>query len=179
MDSNFSSCSSPLLVAILLLLSAASKISAFTLPRSNKIITNNALCTDADTSLNVAADNDINEKKKKKMAVLLCPAQFCVPLDYTDLLDTIQSQHIDVDVVAVRTTPLPRTEWIKVAKQLPTKDFLDANLSVKVTLDWYFDALEVGLSELFAEAGEDVEVCIIGHSIGGWVARAYLGGLSG
>jgi triacylglycerol esterase/lipase EstA (alpha/beta hydrolase family) len=89
-----------------------------------------------------------------------------------------------VEIVATRVAPLPRTEWIKVAKQLPTKNFIDANLSVKVTLDWYFEAIERGLSELLAEAGgksnmDDVEICVIGHSIGGWVARAYLGGLSG
>lgn len=142
----------------------------------------------ADTTINGASSSASatttaaltnTNTNKKRMAVLLCPAQFCVPVDYTLLLDTIQSQHTDVDVVAVRVAPLPRTEWIKVARQLPTKDFIDANLSVKVTLDWYFDAMEQGLAELFAEGGEDVEVCVIGHSIGGWVARAYLGGLSG
>jgi hypothetical protein len=126
-------------------------------------------------------------RAKKRVAVLLCPAQFCVPLDYTQLLDTIQSslsssssQH-NVEIVATRVAPLPRTEWIKVAKQLPTKNFIDANLSVRVTLDWYFEAMERGLSELMAESGNnnDVEICVIGHSIGGWVARAYLGGLSG
>lgn len=118
-------------------------------------------------------------KQKKKMAVLLCPAQFCVPVDYTDLLEAIQSGHEDVDVVATRVAPLPRTEWIKVAKQLPTKAFLDAELSVPVTLDWYFDAIEEGLADLLSRGGDDAEICIIGHSIGGWVARAYLGGLSG
>ena len=174
----------PPVAILLLLLSTASKTSAFSLSssRSNKVVTN--LAAVSETSMKAATNKDTNiNEKKKKMAVLLCPAQFCVPLDYTDLLDTIQQQsqqHTnDVEIVATRTAPLPRTEWIKVAKQLPTKDFLDANLSVRVTLDWYFDAIEVGLSELFAEAGEDVEVCIIGHSIGGWVARAYLGGLSG
>jgi alpha-beta hydrolase superfamily lysophospholipase len=78
--------------------------------------------------------------------------------------------------------PLPRTEWIKVAKQLPTKQFLNAELDVRVTLDWYFEALEKALCELFAVVGcddEDVQVCLVGHSIGGWVARAYLGGMSG
>ncbi len=134
------------------------------------------------------------------MAVLLCPAQFCVPVDYTQLLASIQSlsssssssqpQHNpNVEIVATRVAPLPRTEWIKVAKQLPTQNFINANLSVRVTLDWYFDAIEKGLAELLAEVGgkgggggggvEDVEICVIGHSIGGWVARAYLGGLSG
>jgi len=123
--------------------------------------------------------NNNENKKKRKLAVLLCPAQFCVPVDYTELLDTIQTQHTDVDIVATRVAPLPRTEWIKVAKQLPTKDFIDANLSVKRTLDWYFDAIEEGLGDLFIKGGEDVEICMLGHSIGGWIARAYLGGLSG
>ncbi|KAL7542547.1 hypothetical protein ACHAXR_011893 [Thalassiosira sp. AJA248-18] len=131
-----------------------------------------------DSASDIPADVPMTNKKKR-MAVLLCPAQFCVPADYTQLLDTIQLEHSEVDVVATRVAPLPRTEWIKVAKQLPTTAFIDANLSVKVTLDWYFDAIEQGLAELFAEGGEGVEVCVIGHSIGGWVARAYLGGLSG
>lgn len=50
---------------------------------------------------------------------------------------------------------------------------------MKETLQWYFDAIENGLSEILEKEGEDAEICIIGHSIGGWVARAYLGGLSG
>lgn len=134
---------------------------------------------DTSVALTSSVDEERTEEKKRKMAVLLCPAQFCVPVDYTELLDTIKSEHTNVDIVSTRVAPLPRTEWIKVAKQLPTKDFIDANLNVKVTLDWYFEAIEVGLSELFAEGGEDVEVCVIGHSIGGWVARAYIGGISG
>jgi pimeloyl-ACP methyl ester carboxylesterase len=142
-----------------------------------------ALEDDVDTNINGASESALigtnqSAKREKKLAVLLCPAQFCVPVDYENLLDTIQEQ-ANVNVVATRVAPLPRTEWIKVAKQLPTKNFLDANLSVKVTLDWYFTAMESALTELFAEGGEDLEVCIIGHSIGGWVARAYLGGLSG
>eukprot|EP00986_Skeletonema_menzelii_P000287 scaffold82_cov135-Skeletonema_menzelii.AAC.7 len=135
----------------------------------------------ADFSINgsLESEQNTNQSTKKKVAVLLCPAQFCVPVDYADLLDTIQSELNNMNVVATRVCPLPRTEWIKVAKQLPTKNFIDANLSVKVTLDWYFDAIESALTELFAEGGDDTEICIIGHSIGGWVARAYLGGLSG
>ena len=73
--------------------------------------------------------------------------------------------------------PLPRTEWIKVAKQLPTQRFWDGDLDVATTLDWYFDAIESALSDLFSRCDDDVEICMIGHSMGGWVARAYLGGL--
>jgi triacylglycerol esterase/lipase EstA (alpha/beta hydrolase family) len=45
-------------------------------------------------------------------------------------------------------------------------------------LSWYFDAMETALTEIFEQEGTDAKVCIIGHSIGGWVARAFLGGLS-
>jgi hypothetical protein len=142
-------------------------------------------------------------KRRRRVAILLCPAQFCVPADYTALLDEIRmritaaatnddGEGTIMEVVATRVAPLPRTEWIKVARQLPTLDFLNANLSARRTLGWYFDAMEIAFSELFAEASsssasslgggggtDDVEICVIGHSIGGWVARAYLGGLSG
>lgn len=144
-----------------------------------------ASSTDLDGSVDISIkeasefEKNSNQSTKKKVAILICPAQFCVPIDYAELMDTIQSELTNVDVIATRVAPLPRTEWIKVAKQLPTKNFIDANLSVRVTLDWYFDAIESALTELFAEGGEDTEICIIGHSIGGWVARAYLGGLSG
>ena len=159
------------------LLSAEETLAFTTLPASYG--DNPTTRIDTSVALSSSVDEGGTEEKKRKIAVLLCPAQFCVPVDYTELLDTIKSEHTNVDIVSTRVAPLPRTEWIKVARQLPTKDFIDANLSVKRTLDWYFEAIEVGLSELFTEGGEDVEVCVIGHSIGGWVARAYLGGISG
>jgi len=172
-------------VAILATANLLLETSAFTTTPPTLNYVYNSKCTplcEASSSIeDETRTQDVNNnetKTKRKLAVLLCPAQFCVPVDYTELLDTIQTQHTDVDIVATRVAPLPRTEWIKVAKQLPTKDFIDANLSVKRTLDWYFDAIEEGLAELFTD-GEDIEICMLGHSIGGWVARAYLGGLSG
>ena len=125
---------------------------------------------DSDTKNEAPSPND-------KIAVLICPAQFCVPADYEKLGNLLKTKNPSIRTCKV--SPLPRTEWIKVAKQLPTKSFLDASLSCYKTLDWYFDAMENALSEIFAEEGEDVKICIVGHSIGGWVARAYLGGLSG
>lgn len=112
-----------------------------------------------------------------RVAVLVCPAQFCVPNDYSVLFEKLADLDLDVDIGACRVAPLPRTEWIKVARQLPTKAFLEARLPVKKTLDWYFTAIDKAISDIFAEEGPDVNLCIIGHSIGGWVARAYLGGL--
>ncbi len=121
------------------------------------------------------APSSSKSKRNKPVAVLICPAQFCVPADYKNFISTLQqkSPHISLGRVA----NLPRTEWIKVARQLPTSDFFSATLNNAKTLGWYFDAIESGLADIYAEEGDDVEVCIIGHSIGGWVARSYLGGL--
>jgi hypothetical protein len=108
-------------------------------------------------------------------AVLLCPAQFCVPADYQSFLTTLQEKCPKITTAKVAN--LPRSEWIKVARQLPTSEFLQANLNNAKTLQWYFNAIETSLAEIYAKEGEDVNICIIGHSIGGWVARSYLGGL--
>eukprot|EP00979_Chaetoceros_neogracilis_P013742 scaffold4037_cov265-Chaetoceros_neogracile.AAC.24 len=117
-----------------------------------------------------------SSSKDKPTAILICPAQFCVPADYEKLISLLRSKSPNIS--SGRVANLPRTEWIKVAKQLPTPAFFSGNLNNAKTLDWYFDAIENGLAEIYAEEGNDVNVCLIGHSIGGWVARSYLGGLS-
>lgn len=113
-----------------------------------------------------------------RISVLVCPAQFCVPVDYDVLFDNLRKEMGVNQLGTCRVAPLPRTEWIKVAKSLPTKDYLDGTLKNHKTLSWYFDAIELALTEIFDEEGPDAKICIIGHSIGGWVARAFLGGLS-
>ena len=137
----------------------------------------------AATSVNGAdASESTKGLKKNRIAVLLCPAQFCVPADYVRLFEDLKRQDRGEgapEIGMCRVAPLPRTEWIKVARSLPTRSFLEAKLPVHSTLSWYFDAMESALSEIYASEGTDVNICIIGHSIGGWVARAYLGGLSG
>ena len=126
--------------------------------------------------------------KTRKVSILLCPAQFCVPEDYEVLWDELrtqqhqhqqqQQQQTTTIIATTLVAPLSRTDWIKVAKALPTSAFLNGQLPVHSTLDWYFDAIEQGILQLFAKDGPDTNICIIGHSIGGWVARAYLGGCS-
>lgn len=136
----------------------------------------------ATTSDVVNGSKERKSSEKKRVAVLLCPAQFCVPADYDVLFDNLRMQERDENTPEIgmcKVAPLPRTEWIKVARNLPTRSFLEAKLPVHSTLSWYFDAMETALSDIYASEGPDVNVCILGHSIGGWVARAYLGGLSG
>ena len=92
--------------------------------------------------------------------------------------EEVESNNFEIGTCVV--CDLPRTEWFKVAKQLPTRAFLDGNLDVRLTLDWYFNAIEKGIQTIYQQEGttKDINICIIGHSIGGWVARAYLGGMA-
>jgi hypothetical protein len=159
-----------------------------------------------------------NMVKTKTVSILVCPAQFCVPVDYDDLLDNLehffeegdgddddndessssqsQSSH-NFKLGSLKVVPLPRTEWIKVAQSLPTKAYMEGTLKGRTTLNWYYQAIEDAIAEILQEQGENIHdnkesssnnndnnndnnshsICIIGHSIGGWVARGWLGGL--
>ena len=173
-------------------------------PRHSRILlTTAASSASVDDTVDAASSSDSktttiksngqsnNNKKQRKVAVLLCPAQFCVPGDYEDFFAALKQHFAENDddddddksattteIGTCRVAPLPRTEWIKVARQLPTPEFLQAKLPVLKTLSWYFDAMDKALADIFEQEGQDVNLCIIGHSIGGWVARGYLGGLS-
>lgn len=164
---------------------------------SNRNLLSNQMSLESTTSFSSQMKSDETSGienvspagSERKIALLLCPAQFCVPDDYSDLWETLPS-HVEVGNgddtttrIAInkelsRVVPLTRRDWIKVSKQLPTQDFIEANLRVHKTLDWYFDAIEEGLSDIIDAEAEVDGICIVGHSIGGWVARAYLGGLA-
>jgi PGAP1-like protein len=143
-----------------------------------------------------------NISKRRRVAILVCPAQFCVPADYESLFTVLKEQIYNdncssndsiTTIGSCEVCHLPRTEWIKVAQQLPTMNFVTAQLPVEPTLYWYFQAIESSLNNIIASEqlyrtnrkssnnnsnDDDFSICVIGHSIGGWVARAYLGGLS-
>ncbi len=123
-----------------------------------------------------SSTTQLHVQKEKSTAVLICPAQFCVPSDYEEFLSTLQKKSPKISSSSC-VANLPRSEWIKVARQLPTSEFFTSNLNNAKTLQWYFDAIEEGLANIYASESEDTEVTLIGHSIGGWVARSYLGGL--
>lgn len=151
-------------------------------------VTSDFTTTGSEAATSIGFNNDSTTKpeesmtQRRRVSVLLCPAQFCVPDDYADFFDRLSLlSRTDPSIAEIGTccvAPLPRTEWIKVAKQLPTQEFFDAQLNVPKTLDWYFQAIEKGLANIFAQEGPDANICFVGHSIGGWVARAYLGGMS-
>lgn len=148
---------------------------------SSSVLHQSSTTTPTTTDKDEAAASH-NKTKKKKISILLLPAQFCVPADYEILwkeLATVMAEE-DHDFILGTTlvAPLQRTDWIKVAKQVPTRAFWDATLPVHRTLEWYFDAMEQGIATILQKEGPNAHICLIGHSIGGWVGRAYLGGLS-
>lgn len=121
---------------------------------------------------------DASSSSQTNLAVLICPAQFCVPADYDDVCRTLvsSSQQQPPTIQSCTTVPLTRADWLRVTKQLPTRAYLQGELPVATTLRFYMDAIERGLMEVLNTC--DSDIAIVGHSIGGWIARAYLGGLS-
>jgi hypothetical protein len=171
----------------------------FTTPRMK--ITNLQLSetSSSSSSSSVSTSTSIKEKeessrRRKRVSILICPAQFCVPSDYDTMIQDLQEffRHGDaaesrsVELGTCRVVTLPRTEWIKVAKSLPTKEYIDGTLLTRKTVPWYYNAMEDALCDILAAQPNDDDdddkktnsICIIGHSIGGWIARGYLGGLS-
>lgn len=116
--------------------------------------------TSTDTTSTTTDASSDKMQSKRRVSILLCPAQFCVPSDYDVLFDSLlkAEDRLDngIEIGTCRVANLPRTEWIKVAKQLPTRAFLEARLPVQKTLGWYFDAMENTLADIFAD-----EVCEI------------------
>ena len=51
-----------------------------------------------------------------------------------------------------------------------TEAFFKGELKPQGTLDFFFEALDAAV----ADAGPDEDLAILGHSIGGWVARAWV-----
>lgn len=131
----------------------------------------------------VARKSRSSSTGRRRVAVLVCPAQLCVANDYKVLFDNLSllygDDELNVEIAgSSRAAPLCRRGWMSIARNLHRKEFFQGNLPVRSTLQRYFQAIEQGLAEIFDAEGPDVNICMIGHSVGGWVARAYLGGLS-
>lgn len=165
--------------------SSVSTKSSLTSPQHNNHLMISNCKTKSSITTSPLNEQEAKRKLKSKTCVLICPAQFCVPADYIDLVQHVQQissasgNSKNTSIGCCKVAPLPRTEWIKVAKQIFSKDFFRGTLRARITLDWYFAAMEDALASIYAQEGEATNVCLVGHSIGGWVARAYLGGLSG
>jgi ferredoxin-like protein FixX len=149
--------------------------------KSSKIISVSATKEEEEQQQQESTQEQKHRHCRNKISILVCPAQFCVPDDYNILFDDLHSDDT-IEIGTCVVCQLPQTEWIKVAKQLPTINFVQGTLNVPKTLDWYFISIETAATTIFSTELQygniNPSICIIGHSIGGWIARAYLGGMS-
>eukprot|EP00931_Biecheleriopsis_adriatica_P087972 TRINITY_DN62375_c0_g1_i1.p1 TRINITY_DN62375_c0_g1~~TRINITY_DN62375_c0_g1_i1.p1 ORF type:complete len:335 (+),score=54.79 TRINITY_DN62375_c0_g1_i1:32-1036(+) len=106
--------------------------------------------------------------------VVLCPAQFGTEEDYEDLKVELRSRGF-----ALYPAPLSRFDWLKIVPSTLTKEFFTAELRPGKTLGFFYEALDKALMAVEADFGKAVPVAFLGHSIGGWVARSYIGEVLG
>ena len=97
--------------------------------------------------------------------VIIAPAQFGVPKDYDDLSALLRERGH-----AVACAPLSRLSWLRIVPSVFTEAFFKGELEPRGTLDFFFEALDAAV----ADVGPDEDIAILGHSIGGWVARAWV-----
>lgn len=115
-----------------------------------------------------------------KPHVLILPAQFLVPADYKTLERKLEQEGFP----SASTTPLTRLDWLKVIPSSPPTKFISGTLDPSETLEWYYNKIETQLNSILQSYPPSTQpdgvtrVAFVGHSIGGWVARSYIGGLS-
>jgi len=74
---------------------------------------------------------------------------------------------------SVDILPVERPEWIKIVGGLLDSDFRSGNAPPETAFGWYLDRVDQEVERIFRTTGEPV--LLLGHSAGGWLARAALG----
>lgn len=108
---------------------------------------------------------------RNKAGVIILPGLGNAATDYKELRDKLQVRgYAHVEVAAVK-----RWQWGLNARGMFTKAYWQNTLTPSPTLNWYFEHV----TNAFQLLREDYEgpISILGHSAGGWLARAYLSSL--
>ena len=104
--------------------------------------------------------------------VIVCPAQFGTEGDYAELIDALRARGHPVFIA-----PLQFTDWLRLIPASLTKEYWTGELRPETALPFYFEALDTAVAAVRAECGAERKIHLVAHSIGGWIARAYLGQL--
>jgi hypothetical protein len=114
-------------------------------------------------------------KPQKKFKGIILPAQLGVESDYHELEELLKIRGLQCV-----TAPLRRIDWpLGLLPSALSADYVKGTLTTS-TLNFYFrkidDAVRKALEEVKEgnEVEEDSSLILIGHSIGGWIARAWL-----
>eukprot|EP00980_Cylindrotheca_fusiformis_P000146 scaffold24_cov128-Cylindrotheca_fusiformis.AAC.19 len=112
-----------------------------------------------------------------KTAIIICPQQFGgKPGDYTVLMEQLRAKGHPVYLVQITALA-----WLSIVKSAVTKAYFQGVLEPSKTLPFYMKAINATIArmdEAAAAAADDStlqEYTLLSHSIGGWIARAWLG----
>lgn len=113
------------------------------------------------------AEERANNEGLSKRSVIICPQQFGgKPGDYTTLTAQLRARGHPVHLVR-----LSALDWLSITKSAFSEAYLKGELEPRVALPFYMNAIDDAVGRM----GADKLFTILSHSIGGWVARAWLG----
>jgi len=118
-------------------------------------------------------DEEEREQNKglTKRAVLMCPQQFGgKPGDYTVLTNELRQRGHPVYLARISAL-----EWLSITKSVFTEAYFKGELEPSKALEFYMNSINKAMERINADTNGEGEFAILSHSIGGWVARAWLG----
>ena len=116
----------------------------------------------------------------KKPPIVILPGFGNDELDYKNPLNRGEEGSLVANLKkrgykSVHVVPIKRVSWLNIAKGLFKKEFYTYDLEPRQLYDFYLDAVDRTVRQAVSDASDDSEQCILlGHSAGGWLARASL-----
>ncbi|KAL7466019.1 hypothetical protein ACHAXS_006321 [Conticribra weissflogii] len=131
-----------------------------------------------------AETNRAYDSSLSKIPIVICPGFGNDQIDYLNPLNqgteagfvsALVRRGFDPDLIQV--LPLQRIEWIRVAGGLfDVPNFYRGTMRPDgLGYGWYVKRLRQVIEEMYVKGGKQEKVLLIGHSAGGWLARAALG----
>lgn len=136
----------------------------------------------ASAPLAASSTRTKTKAKGKGKVVLVFPQQFGCQGDYEDLRSSLEQRMNDKDngggKVSVVTVPLTRLDWpLGLVPSFFSPEYREGRLTPRQTLGFYFTAVDKAVVSALSALDvsvEEADISIVSHSIGGWVARAWL-----
>lgn len=124
----------------------------------------------AAAALRLPESSNVGSSSQPQRVAVLLPSQLGTVNDY----DEFQRDFEREAGMRMFITPLERLDWPRgLVGSFFTKAFLQGKLQPRETLKFYFQKVDEAVAAALAESPE-AEIVLISHSIGGWVARAWL-----
>jgi pimeloyl-ACP methyl ester carboxylesterase len=74
----------------------------------------------------------------------------------------------------MKVVQVERKDWFNVAKGIMSLDFWRAQLTTHPSYSWYLQRVRTTVQRALATSNAS-QVVLVGHSAGGWLARAFVG----